>query len=289
MATKKASSAKKSQASSKKNSTKKTVASAATVKKTTTEAKEISTPKQRPELKAHSLPVGAFVAEFVGTFILAAIALVTSGGAIPLGFALVAIVLAIGAISGAHVNPLITVGAWITGRLQGRRAIGYVISQALGAMLALVVLTAFSTALPKPENAGQLAMFGQQQQQLFEVSVVKSDTPAIGFIILAEFIAATIFSFIVASVSQRGNDYGAQALTVGFGLFTALTVAGGAAVFVNGSVIANPAIALSLNAIEWSASAMWLPILVYILTPVAGGVIGFVLQDVLQKNAKAEA
>ncbi len=246
MSTKKTTPTKKSSKTTSKKSGAKNNTATVSTNVTEIETKAVKVSKKRVSLDAKSLPISAFIAEFVGTFILAAVALVASGGAIPMGFALVAIVLAIGAISGAHVNPLITVGAWVTRRISGVRAIGYILSQALGAMLALVVLTSFTTAIPKI-NTNQMALLSQQQPQLLEVSQINSATPGVWFILLAELIAAMIFSFIVASVSQRKNDFGAQALTVGFGLFVALTVAGGAAAFVSANVICNPAIALSLK------------------------------------------
>lgn len=287
MSTKKTTPAKKSSKTTSKKSGAKNNTATVSTNVTEIETKAVKVSKKRVSLDAKSLPISAFIAEFVGTFILAAVALVASGGAIPMGFALVAIVLAIGAISGAHVNPLITVGAWVTRRISGVRAIGYILSQALGAMLALVVLTSFTTAIPKI-NTNQMALLSQQQPQLLEVSQINSATPGVWFILLAELIAAMIFSFIVASVSQHKNDFGAQALTVGFGLFVALTVAGGAAAFVSANVICNPAIALSLKAVTLQSKDVW-PILVYILVPVIGGGIGFFLQDVLQKTSKTES
>ena len=285
MSTKKTTPVKKSSKTTSKKSGSKNNTATVSTNVTEIETKAVKVSKKRVSLDAKSLPISAFIAEFVGTFILAAVALVASGGAIPMGFALVAIVLAIGAISGAHVNPLITVGAWVTRRISGVRAIGYILSQALGAML--VVLTSFTTAVPKI-NSNQMALLSQQQPQLLEVSQINSATPGVWFILLAELIAAMIFSFIVASVSQRKNDFGAQALTVGFGLFVALTVAGGAAAFVSANVICNPAIALSLKAVTLQSKDVW-PVLVYILVPVIGGGIGFFLQDVLQKTSKTES
>ena len=141
MSTKKTTPAKKSSKTTSKKSGAKNNTATVSTNVTEIETKAVKVSKKRVSLDAKSLPISAFIAEFVGTFILAAVALVASGGAIPMGFALVAIVLAIGAISGAHVNPLITVGAWVTRRISGVRAIGYILSQALGAMLALVVLT----------------------------------------------------------------------------------------------------------------------------------------------------
>ena len=123
MSTKKTTPAKKSSKTTSKKSGAKNNTATVSTNVTEIETKAVKVSKKRVSLDAKSLPISAFIAEFVGTFILAAVALVASGGAIPMGFALVAIVLAIGAISGAHVNPLITVGAWVTRRISGVRAI----------------------------------------------------------------------------------------------------------------------------------------------------------------------
>lgn len=46
----------------------------------------------------------------------------------------------IGRVSGAHVNPVVTMGFWLVGRLTGRSAIGYVVAQFVGAVIGSVPL-----------------------------------------------------------------------------------------------------------------------------------------------------
>ena len=46
----------------------------------------------------------------------------------------------IGKISGAHINPIVTMGFWLMGKLTGRSAIGYVVAQLSGAVLGCVPL-----------------------------------------------------------------------------------------------------------------------------------------------------
>ena len=46
----------------------------------------------------------------------------------------------IGKISGAHVNPIVTMGFWLVGRLTGRSAIGYIVAQFCGALLGCLPL-----------------------------------------------------------------------------------------------------------------------------------------------------
>lgn len=97
-----------------------------------------------------------YAAEFIGTFSLvlfgcgsAVIAGISGSGpsgigllgiAVAFGFAVVAMAYAIGGISGCHVNPAVTIGVLTAGKMSVRDAIGYIIAQCLGAILASAVL-----------------------------------------------------------------------------------------------------------------------------------------------------
>src|SRR5512140_949879 len=91
-----------------------------------------------------------FVAEFVGTFylcfagiaaILSATKVVGGGGglvaiALAHGLALSIAVSVFGGISGAHVNPAVTLGILSTGRIKVSTAVGYIVAQCLGSVVA---------------------------------------------------------------------------------------------------------------------------------------------------------
>ena len=95
-----------------------------------------------------------FLAEVLGTFLLVFIgpaAIVTGGlgGALPLGqigiglafgLGLVAAAYAIGPISGAHLNPAVTLGFFLAGRLPARDVVTYWIAQVVGAIIATVAV-----------------------------------------------------------------------------------------------------------------------------------------------------
>jgi aquaporin Z len=49
----------------------------------------------------------------------------------------------IGRVSGAHVNPIVTMGFWLMGKLRGRTALGYVVAQFAGATLGCLPLLAW--------------------------------------------------------------------------------------------------------------------------------------------------
>ena len=135
MATKKASSKKASKATSKvAEEIQKTEAIVKTVvKKESNSMSEISKPSF----------ITAVVLEFIGTFLLAAAVIAGQGQPLVVLFALATIVLIAGKISGAHVNPLITVGAWATRRIGTAKALFYIVAQVLGAMIAFVILKCF--------------------------------------------------------------------------------------------------------------------------------------------------
>ncbi|MFP2930350.1 aquaporin Z, partial [Pyxidicoccus sp. 3LG] len=112
--------------------------------------------------KVKSAPAGAgseealrkYLAEFVGTFVLvlggvgaavlAGDRIGFLGVSLAFGLSLLAMVYTVGPISGCHVNPAVTLGLALTGKMESRYALGYVVAQCLGAFLAagLVLLIA---------------------------------------------------------------------------------------------------------------------------------------------------
>lgn len=220
----------------------------------------------------------ALTAEFIGTFLLAAIVIAGQGQPIIVMFALVGIVLLVGTLSGAHVNPAITVGALVTRRISWLRALGYIIVQVLGAALAFVVLNAFlSASAPVSEEA---QMFGQTAPALFAAAEIATIAGKEWFVFFAEVLGAGILALAVASAlrSAKGGDRVAASLTVGFGIFIALMVAVSSASYAGASAIINPAVAVALQAFDWSV--LW-SFVAYALAPVLGGIAGFIVYDVV--------
>jgi aquaporin Z len=91
-----------------------------------------------------------YVAEFLGTLILVAIGCgvaVASGAdlvatALAFGLAVLALVYAIGPISGCHVNPAISIAMLVAGKMKGKDCLMYVIAQFLGAIVGAGLLYA---------------------------------------------------------------------------------------------------------------------------------------------------
>lgn len=276
MATKKAASAKKSATTS----AKQTKTKVTTVKAVAADTTPRSTSRKSAAglLQGRSVLLGAFIAEFVGTFILAAVAVLSQGQPLSVGFALVAIVLTIGMLSGSHVNPLVTVGAWATRKINGQRALGYIVAQVLGALLAFVVVSAYTNAAPQPDQ--QAAMLGQQTVKIFQATPIPAGKEF--FIFFAEMLGAAIFGLAVSSAIREKRNRAAQAFTVGFGLLTALLIAGVLTSYIGSSTVLNPAIAFTLSAVSLTGQPELWSILTYIVAPIIGGTIGFFLYDVLR-------
>jgi glycerol uptake facilitator len=77
------------------------------------------------------------------------------------GMAVMVAVYAVGQFSGAHLNPAVTVGIWITGGIDGGDAIKYFIGEFIGAMLgAALVFLAYYQHFAATEDPGlKLAVF----------------------------------------------------------------------------------------------------------------------------------
>jgi len=225
----------------------------------------------------------ALGAELVGTFLLAGVVIAGQGQPIFVLFALVGIVLTLGAISGAHVNPAITIGALVTRRIGWLRAVGYIIAQCLGAALAYIVLNGFISGADAV--SAQAAAYGQAAPSLFAAADVAKLTGKEWFIFFSELTGAAILGLAYANATRFTRDRLTGAFTIGLGIFTALMIAVSAASYVGGTAVLNPAVAIALHAYSWAN--IW-PFAIYALAPAIGAVVGFVIYDLLRGRTVTE-
>lgn len=284
MATKKAgSTAKKKTTTKVKSTTAKpstTTTKVTTVKAAAGEAPTTTAATASPRFNHRVFVLSALIAEFIGTFLLTIAFMGTKGDPLYLGFALTGIVLIIGTISGSHVNPAVTFGAWVTRKITTYRALGYIVAQVLGATLAFTVLNIFIQGAPQPD--AQSAQLGQTAAQIFKAAPVSENSQLAVFFI--ELIAATIFAFAFAS-ARRTVELSAKALTIGLGLVVAGIFGTIAAGYLQANAAFNPAIALAIQAVDWS-KINFVVLAAYMIAPLLGGVIGFALRDFLAAGEK---
>lgn len=265
MATKKAGSAKKSTRATSQPKTNVTTVTASAVK------------SPRSVLGGrNNVLVAALIGEFVGTFLLAGAYLVTKGEPLYLGFVYIALVLLVGTLSGAHLNPAITVGAWVTRKLGNLRAVAYVVAQLLGAGAAFLVLNAFVHASGSDASSSALQ---QSSPTVFTLAALTDKNQ--WFVFFAELLGASVFAFAWAAAWRTKADRVARAFTAGFGYFVAALVAGVCASYVLANVALNPALALTAGAVNFG-KVDWFAVAVYVVAPLVGGVVGFALRDVVE-------
>ena len=98
-----------------------------------------------------------YLSEFIGTMVLvlmgcgAAVFFGCAPGAeslavaIAFGLSVVAMAYTIGGISGCHINPAITLAVWMSKRMSGKEACGYMIAQVLGAILGSAIICSLTS------------------------------------------------------------------------------------------------------------------------------------------------
>ena len=225
----------------------------------------------------------AAVAELIGTFILVytgtAVVVATvldqpitglsyDSLAIPLAFGivLVALVAALGHVSGAHLNPAITIALAATRKFPWNFVPAYLVAQLLGAILAAI--------------ATWITFGAEARNQVGLASPALG--PGTGFLqaILIEIFVTFILVFVVISVATDDRaPAGVAPIAVGFALAAAIFIAGpstGAAV--------NPARALGPIIVAWTN---WNVALIYIIGPIIGGVLAAFLYDSFISKADA--
>jgi MIP family channel proteins len=215
------------------------------------------------------------VAEFLGTFALVffgAGAVCTErflqgngsgplGAALASGLAVAVLSLAFGHISGAHFNPAVTVGYWISKRMSTMEVLGYWAAQLLGGIVAAFVLKAI---LPR-EEAWQPVLGGTPD-------LVRdfSRLPAMGLEALITFFLVLVYFATTSedNVESRSLSGFAVGLVYTIGILVAGPFTGGA---LNPARAFGPAL----------ASTHWANQGVYWVGPLAGGFLAGLVYDAL--------
>nr|AHW57930.1 AQP4 [Eptatretus stoutii] len=199
----------------------------------------------------------ALLAEFLGTALLVIIGVGSATGsqshsdlhiALAFGLAIVMVVQAVGHVSGAHVNPAVTISMLCAHRISLFKAIGYVAAQCLGAMLGGGLLRAVSPFTTS-----------------FGVTKLHTDLGAGRGVLVEAIITFALVLTVFASTDEKRTDLlCSPALPIG------LTVAVGHlfAIPYTGSSM-NPARSLGSAVVSREWPAHW----VYWVGPILGGLL----------------
>ena len=112
------------------------------------------------------------------------------GTAFAFGLAVVAMAYTIGGISGCHINPAITLGVFLSGRMSGKDACGYVCGQVVGAFIGSALLALLTANGPGLEGTG--------------ANDLQANVSVMGGL-LAEIIFTCVFVLVVLGATAKTN------------------------------------------------------------------------------------
>ena len=201
------------------------------------------------------------IAEFLGTFCLVfagtgAIVIDTvSGGAVShvgvaltFGLIVLAMIYTIGDISGAHINPAVTIGFFAARRFEAGCVLHYVVSQCAGAFVASIVLRFLFSKHP---TLGATIPAGPAMQSF-----------------VLEMILTALLMFVILNVSVGAKEKG---ITAGMAIGGVIALGALFAGPICGASM-NPARSLAPALVSGHLSSLW----IYLVAPVLGAAFGVI-------------
>jgi aquaporin Z len=219
-----------------------------------------------------------FFAECAGTFILVLGGCGTAvfassqdfvgilGVALAFGLTIVAAAYGIGHISGAHLNPAVSLGIWASGRMPGKDLLPYICAQIIGAIVAASVIF-----LIVSNKAGFNGIGG------FAANGYGDHSPG-GYGLLAALVAEVVLTFVFLLVILGATDQRAPAGFAGLAIGLTLALIHLISIPITNTSV-NPARSISQAVFVggWALEQLWL----FILAPIVGAILaGFVYKSI---------
>jgi len=228
-----------------------------------------------------------YLAEMLGTFVLvlggcgAAIfaggSIGFAGVALAFGLTVVAMAYGIGGISGAHLNPAVSVGVFCAGRMSAKDLGGYIVAQVFGGIIAAALL-AFVVAQIDGGVRGTFAANGFGAE-FFGNSAGYMHLSLIGAFAV-ELVLTFVFLIVILGVTSKTSTPGFAGLAIGLTLTLIHLIS---IPLTNTSV--NPA--RSISQAIFSENALALPQLwVFILAPTIGATLAAVVWKFISSETK---
>ena len=210
-------------------------------------------------------------AEFIGTFwlvlggcgsaVLAAafpqLGIGFAGVALAFGLTVLTMVYAVGPISGAHLNPAVSVGLWAGGRFPGRDLLPYVVVQVVGAIAAAAVLYVIATGKAGFELGGFAANgYGAHSPGGYSLRAA----------LVTEIVMTFMFLVIILGATHRRAPAGFAGIAIGLGLTLIHLIS---IPVTNTSVNPARSTGQAIFVGDWALSQLWL----FWLAPIVGAVI----------------
>ncbi len=226
-----------------------------------------------------------YIAEFIGTAVLVILGCGTAmlvgcdaaagGGyiltALAFGLVIVGMAYCVGNISGCHINPAVSLGVLLSGGMDVKDFIGYVISQCLGAFAGALVLMAIFTSGGVTDMTGG---FGSNGLAGVNGSAVAG--------LLVEAVLTFIFVMTILGVTDKKANHGSFAgVVIGFTLtLVHILGIGLTGTSVNPARSLGPAIVAAFNGNAAPLGCVW----VFIVGPLVGAALAAVVYKALSSE-----
>lgn len=222
---------------------------------------------------------GALLGEILGTMLLAlllfSVSLMGIASVATYGFAVIAILIAVYAFSGACLNPIIVFGMMVSRRMSVIRGVMYIIAEIIGAWLGWLIFNGFHLAGGESAyDMPAITAIGEGQFWVFA---------------MVELLGAAIIAFFYARAIKYRRSVFTFAAVVAGGISLAVLigyVASAAFLGLNSNFIMNPAVALMLQIFPTAGESfgeilggICQALSCFVLIPLIGGAIGFFFSD----------
>ncbi|MDR2963942.1 MAG: aquaporin [Bacteroidales bacterium] len=217
-----------------------------------------------------------YFAELIGTFVLvlggcgtaifAGASVGFLGIAFAFGLTVVAMAYGIGSISGAHLNPAISVAVFCAGRMSAKDLAGYIVSQIIGGIIAACILAFVVAQFGGVRGTFAANGFGSDFFNFNNGGAGYHNLSAAGAFVI-EAVLTFMFVLVVLGVTAKNATPGFAGLAIGLSLTLCHLIA---IPLTNTSV--NPARSISqalFSENPLALSQLW----VFILAPVVGGIV----------------
>ena len=213
-------------------------------------------------------------AKFLGSEALGNIGIGFLGVSLAFGLTVVTMAYAVGPISGAHLNPAVSIGLWAGGRFPARELLGYIVAQVAGAIAAAAVLYGIASGAKGFSLADGFGSNGYGAHSPGGYSLAA--------VILAEIVLTLFFLFVIHGATDKRAPAALAPLAIGL----TLTLIHLISIPVDNTSV-NPArsLAPALFVGGWALSQLW----VFIVFPIVGGVVGGLVYRALFERPAGEA
>lgn len=232
---------------------------------------------------------GSLVGEVLGTMFVAlalfAISMMGIHNVAIYAFAMIAIIVAVYAFSGANLNPIVTVGMMATRRMSVIRGVMYIIAQVIGAWFGWMIFNAFYLA------GGDTAYAMTTMAEIAEGNF--------WIVTFVELVGAAIIGFFFARATAYKRSVFTFAAVVTGGLVLAILagyIVSAAFLGLSNNFIMNPAVALMMQIFPTAGETfgevlggICSALATYAIFPMIGGVVGFYLADFASKLSGEQA